>query len=32
MKIVNNAYNIFNARLTWDTRAYEIKKIVEKHL
>ena len=32
MKIVNNAYNIFNARLTWDTRAYEIKQIVEKHL
>ena len=32
MEIVNNAYNIFNTRLTWDTRAYEIKKIVEKHL
>jgi spore maturation protein CgeB len=32
MEIVNNAYNIFNTRLTWDTRAYEIKQIVEKHL
>ena len=31
MQIVNNAYNIFNKRLTWDTRAYEIKQIVEKH-
>ena len=31
MEIVNNAYNIFNKRLTWDTRAYEIKQIVEKH-
>ena len=32
MKIVNNAHKIFNERLTWDTRAYEIKQIVEKHL
>ena len=32
MEIVNNAFNIFNTRLTWDTRAYQIKQIVEKHL
>ena len=32
MEIVNNAHKIFNKRLTWDTRAYEIKKIIEKHL
>ena len=32
MEIVNNAHKIFNKRLTWDTRAYEIKNIIEKHL
>ena len=32
MEIVNNAYRIFNERLTWNTRAHEIKQIVEKHL
>lgn len=32
MKIVNNAHKIFNERLTWVTRAHEIKQIVEKHL
>jgi glycosyltransferase involved in cell wall biosynthesis len=32
MKIVNNAHKIFNERLTWDTRAHEIKQIVEKYL
>ena len=32
MEIVNNAHKIFNERLTWNTRAHEIKKIVEKHL
>ena len=32
MEIVNNAHRIFNERLTWNTRAHEIKKIVEKHL
>ena len=31
MEIVNNAYNIFNKRLTCDTRAYEIKQIVDNH-
>ena len=32
MKIVNNAHKIFNERLTWDTRAHEIKQIVERYL
>ena len=32
MKIVNNAYEIFNNRLTWEIRACEIKKIIEKYL
>lgn len=29
MKIVNNAYKIFNERLTWSYRAKEIKNIIE---
>ena len=32
IKIVNNAYEIFNKRLTWEIRACEIKNIIEKYL
>ena len=32
MKIVRNAYDIFNDRLTWSCRANQIKKIIEEYL
>ena len=32
MKIVNNAQNIFMKKFTWQSRAKEIKKVIESYL